>query len=135
MANQIYPSNGLIYQLTQIVSGSPVLGLFTNNYTITDASLFSNLTEAGWTSYARITLTSGNWVSLGVAGGIGTIAYPTCTFTNGSVAAVTTYGYFILDPTSTYLLAAGNFAGAPITLAASGGTYSFIPTWADKSQY
>ena len=135
MAVQIYPSNGLIYQLTQIVSGSPLLGLFTNNYTVVDSTLFSNLTEAVFTGYARVTLTYSSWVSLGVSSAIGTIAFPTVTFTNNSGSAVNLYGYFVLDPSATYLLSAGNLASAPVSIGASGGTYSLIPTWSDRSQY
>ena len=134
MANQIYPNNGLIYQLQQIVAQSPIMGLFTNNYTVVDTTLFSNLTEAVFTGYGRVTLTAGSWISAGVAGGIGTIVYPTVTFTNSTGVSQTVYGYFVLDSTTTYLLAAGNLYGAPVTIV-SGGTYSLIPTWSDKSQY
>lgn len=83
-----------------------VLGLFTNNATITRDTVIGDLTEAAWLGYARRTLN--NWTAEGEIGdGIHRYVQNTDSpaFLNLSGGFVTFYGYFILD-------AAGNLAYA-----------------------
>jgi len=129
-----FPDEGLIWMLQQVTANNLKLHLFTNNITPSDSTTLAGLTEAAWTGYAAITLASGSWVSLGVASHIGTLAYPACVFSNTSGAGVTTYGWYITDNAVTKLVAVGLFDGAPITIAATTGTYSFVPTIGDLSQ-
>ncbi len=137
MANVVYPSNGLITVLQALANTNMNIRIFTNNYTPVDASVKTSFTEATFAGYSAnfpLTLTGANWVSLGVSGGVGTLAYPTITVTNSSAGTVTVYGWYILDSTNTYVIAAGLFDGAPVSILA-GATYSWIPTLGDQSQY
>lgn len=129
-----FPDGGLIFMLQQIVAAGLKLHIFTNNITPSDSTTLGSLTEAAWTGYAAQTLVAGNWVSLGVNLHVGTIVYPTCTFSNTSGSPVTAYGFYITDTTNTNLVAVGLFDGSPVTIAATIGTYSFIPTIGDLSQ-
>jgi hypothetical protein len=128
-----FPDEGLIKMLQLIAANNLKLHVFTNNITPSESSTLAGCTEAAWSGYAAITLSSGSWVSLGVSGHVGALAYPVCTFTNSSGSPVTAYGWYITDNGSTMLIAIGLFDGSPITIAAS-GTYSFIPTLGDLSQ-
>jgi hypothetical protein len=134
MANVVYPDAGLIFMLQQIVASNLHLHIFTNNVTPSDSTTLGGLTEAAWTGYALETLSSGSFVSLGVGAHVGTLAYPTVTFTNGSGSPVSAYGFYITDTANAILVSCGLFDAAPVSIAA-GGTYSFIPTISDQSQY
>lgn len=129
-----FPDEGLIKMLQLVVANNLKLHVFTNNITPSDNTVLSGVTEAAWTGYAAITLSSGSWVSLGVSGHIGALAYPTVTFSNTSGSPVTAYGWYITDNAVTMLIAVGLFDSSPITIAATTGTYSFIPTLGDQSQ-
>lgn len=129
-----FPDEGLIFLLQQIVLNNVKLHIFVNNITPTKTTVLANLTEASWTGYASQTLTSGSWISLGVNSNVGTLVYPTCTFVNTGGTPQNAYGFYITDNAVTKLLAVGLFDSAPITLPATTGTYSFIPTIGDLSQ-
>lgn len=129
-----FADEGLIKLLDLITANDLKLHLFTNNITPSKSTVLSGLTEATFTGYAAITLTNANWVSLGVSSNIGSKVYPTCTFTNSSGSNATVYGFYITDNAVTKCIAVGLFDGSPITITASGGTYSFIPTLGDLSQ-
>lgn len=130
-----FPDQGLIFIIQQLVANNLKLHLFTNNITPSDSTVLAGLTEAAWTGYASQTLSSGTWVSLGVASHIGAMAYPVCTFLNTSGGSVSAYGWYITDNAVTMLVAVGLFDSAPVTLPATTGSYSFIPTIGDLSQY
>lgn len=135
MANVVYPDAGLIQILTNIVAPDFHLHLFSNNATPSDSSVLGDFTESVFTGYAVKTLSHGTWVSLGVSSHIGTFAYPTVVFSNTSGAAATVYGFFMTDTTNTILISAGLFDGSPITIPATTGTYAFIPTISDQSEF
>lgn len=129
-----FPDVGLIWMLQQLAANNLKLKVFTNNVTPSDNSILSDFTQAAWSGYAAITLASGSWVSLGVASHVGTIVYPACVFANTSGSPVTAYGWYITDNASTILVACGLFDSAPVSIPATTGTYSFIPTLGDLSQ-
>jgi len=129
-----FPDQGLIKLLDLITVNDLKIHAFTNNITPSDSTVLSGLTEAAWTGYAAVTLTNANWVSLGVTSHIGTKVYPTVTFSNTSGSPVTTYGGYITDNAGTVLIAVWLWDSSPVTIAATTGTYSFIPTIGDLSQ-
>lgn len=96
------------------------IGLFTNNVTISDTTVIGSLTEATWTSYARVSLPRSALTAAALTGNIsylGTTVVPQ--FTNGTGSGVTTYGWFMVGVSSGLLVAAQNFSGAPVTIAAT----------------
>lgn len=129
-----FPDEGLIWLLQQLAANNLKMHLFTNNISPSRATTLAGLTEATWTGYAVVTLASGSWVSLGVGGNVGTLAYPAVTFSNTSAGSVTAYGFYITDNAVTKLLCVGLFDGSPVTLVATTGTYTFVPTIGDLSQ-
>lgn len=129
-----FPDAGLIWLLQQVAANNLKLRVFTNNITPSDNTILSGLTEAAWAGYAALTLTAGSWVSLGVSSHVGTLVYPACVFLNTSGGPVTAYGWYMTDNAGTILVAVGLFDSAPVTLVATTGSYSFIPTIGDLSQ-
>lgn len=129
-----FPDAGLLKLLDLIVANNLKLHIFVNNVTPSDSTVLGGLTEASWTGYAAQTLSAGSWVSLGVTGHIGTYVYPTCTFSNTGGSSQNAYGWYITDNGGTILIAVGLFDGAPVSLPATTGTYSFIPTIGDRSE-
>lgn len=83
--------------------GNQTLKLFVNNITPADADVAATYTEMSTHGYAAKTLTKTSWVVAQNAGvGEGSYAQQTWTFT--AAAAVTVYGYFVIDSTTGVLL-------------------------------
>jgi hypothetical protein len=127
-----FPDEGLIDLLSAIAFAEMYACLFTNNVTIGKSTVYADLVEAAWTGYSRNYLAGASWISLGVAGHVGSMVYPSIAFSNASGGSVTAYGFFMIPQSGTDLLIAGNFDGAPVTIL-DGGSYVFIPTMGDLS--
>lgn len=128
----LFPDQGLVYQLSQILNTTVNFHLYTNNLTPTLSTTLSALTEAAWTGYALVGQNWTNFTLSGVAAHNGYAIAPPITFNNGSGSTQTAYGYYVTDSANTILLAVARFDSAPISIPA-GGNYPVVPTWGDFS--
>ena len=87
--------------------------LFTSNTTISATTTWSDLTEAAFTGYTPFL--AGAWTTAALVGGKGKSTPSTLpTFLNSSGAGQTVYGWALVDPAGTSLVAAYNFGAATI---------------------
>jgi hypothetical protein len=111
------------------LNAASYLGVFSNNYTPTPASVWADLTEATFSGYGRINL-AGLWGSSGaIMDGEYKSDLPAQTFT-GTGSSQTVYGWFVIDATP-HLWLAQNFP-APISVT-SGVNFSIalqLQNWA-----
>jgi hypothetical protein len=130
---QVFPDDGLNQWLDRMIVGNLLFGLFTNNVTITRSTTWASaaLTEASWAGYSRVTVNSG-WV-VSVVGHLGFAIGTPIAFANSSGSTVSPYGYFVLDSTGTWLMAAAQFDGAPVAIA-DGDSYVMVPSLGDLSK-
>lgn len=95
------------------------VGLFTNNYSVVDGVTLSDLTEAAFSGYARVTLNNFSTPPT-VSGHVASSVAGLALFSNTSGSAVDVYGYFIVDHTSSEFLLAENFPTPPVSIPAAG---------------
>lgn len=128
--------NGLIRILQRFASGDFHYHLFTNNFTVTAATVLTDLTELSATGYTLQTVTAAAFTLVGVASHNGSImAAPIGFGTNSSGGSVSTYGYYITDTANTTLLAATNWDTLP-TVTLNGGSWPVVvPVFGDFSQF
>lgn len=98
--------------------------LYTNNYSVVEATVLTDLTEAGPAGYARQTLNTFA-APTGPVGGVWTTLSAYLTFTNSSGVDVTVYGWAYVGHSSGVLYGGDKFPVA-LTLAA-GSTLTFSP--------
>ena len=131
--DQIYPDNGLVYLLQQMVGNTGLIyDLFINDVTPTLNDTPPTYTIAAWSGYASIQVNPASWTLYGVLAHLGSIQAPTLYFANSSGSPQVVYGYVIWDPTKTYIVGAARFDGAPVTIA-DGASYSVVPILGDFS--
>jgi hypothetical protein len=104
--------------------------LFTNNQTISNTTVLTDLTLAAWTGY--------NFVNVGTLGASAIISHVAVTlpaanptFTNGSVSPVTFFGWALTDSGRTTLIAAVNIGSTAIP---AGGTYTLSSAITDDQK-
>jgi hypothetical protein len=114
----------LEYLVNKTATTNLVLHLYKNNPTISDATVYADLTEANEAGYAAITLTGASW-TITSPGGLGTATYAEQTFTFTTAASI--YGYYMTSTTASQLLWLEKFSGAPFTLPSGGGTIGITP--------
>lgn len=132
--HQIYPDDGLTYSLKRIAnaSGSGLYWrLFSSNTTPSLADVLATYTLVS-TSWGRIQVALASFTLEQVFTHIGNIQAPNIVFTNTSGSTVNVYGYCIIDPSETYLVAAARFDAAPQVVLA-GQTVVVTPTLGDYS--
>lgn len=129
----LFPDNGLVNQLSRILTPGVHFHLFTNNVVPTLSTTLAGLTEAAWTGYAVVSQAWSDFTINGVAAHSGYAIAPPIIFTNGTGAPVTAYGYYVTDNADAILLAVALFDAPPQTIAPA-GTLSVVPTWGDFSQ-
>lgn len=105
--------------LNNSATGDVAIHLYSNNVTISDASVIGDFTLI--TSPAAITLTGATWTIA-----TGTANYPQQTFTFAGAATV--YGYVVTNAAGTILLWAEAFTDGPYSIPAGGGTVKVTPT-------
>ena len=131
----LFPDEGLVYQLQQILTPGVRYRLFTAPAAITLGQTLASLTEAAWSGYVPVLQHWSDYAGLsGVSGhnGFG-IAAP-ISFNNTSAVPVSAYGYYVTDPAGppTKLLAIALFDNPPVNIPAGGST-TVVPTWGDFS--
>lgn len=110
--------------------GGLKLGLFTNNFTITSATVLADLTQGAWTGYSPVNLTS--WATAVM---VGTRASKTSNITaqfdNTSGSPQTYYGWYLYDDSAGKLIAAVNLGSQtlPDTLSAF-----YVPSITDTQE-
>ena len=106
------------------------LRLYLNNHVPADSDTVSSYTEANFTGYAAIALTS--WGTAFLNGSnLGEIDHPTQTFTQtGTGTTCMVYGYYVTDGSGNLIWAELNSAG-PFNMNASGLTYTVAPILTD----
>jgi hypothetical protein len=129
----LFPDQGLVYQIEQILAAGVRYHLFVNNITPTLGTVLSGLTEASFTGYASVSLSWSNYTLNGVSGHNGYALAPPIVFTNSSGSPQNVYGYYVTDSANTLLLAVALFDSAPVSIP-NGGTETVLPTWGDFSQ-
>lgn len=111
-------------QMLDFLCGNPGSGLsgakchlYVNNVSPAHSDLLTAYTEASFTGYAVGTCTG--WQTSHITGDFhaSTAAAP-INFTNSTGSAQLIYGYYITDSSSSKLLLAERFAGAPLSLPA-----------------
>jgi hypothetical protein len=129
----LFPDQGLVYQLQQILTAGVKYRLFVNAITPTLGTVLASLTEASFSGYAPVSLSWSNYTLNGVSGHNGYALAPPIVFTNSSGTSQNVYGYYVTDSADTLLLAVALFDGAPVVIP-TGGTETVLPTWGDFSQ-
>ena len=105
----------LEFTLGVLTPGNQSLRLFVNDYTPDDTTVLANLTEMSTHGYAAKTLTKTSWVvTAGSTGQPASGAYATQTWTFTAAAAVSVYGYHVVDVTSGLLVWVERFASAKV---------------------
>ena len=108
------------------VGTGPVLHIYSNDPTISNATVIGQLTECTSGGYAPISLLSAGWTTV-QASNITSAVYSSQTFSFSTNAV--TYGYYVTDSSSANsgrgnLLWVERFSGAPFSIPDSGGTES-----------
>ena len=111
-----------------VTPGNQTLGLFVNNYTPDDTTVLANLTPMSTLGYAAKTLTKTSWVTTaGSSGNPASSAYAIQTWTFTAGVAVTVYGYYVADATTSRLLWVELFA-SPKVVQNTGDVITVTPT-------
>lgn len=132
MGRNMIPDQGALQLAEYQTSGLNVceMWLFTSNTTITTSTVIGDLTAAAWTGYAPVALTS--WSAATIVGGraqkTSTI---TAQFNNTSGSSQTYYGWAIVDPVTTKLIAAVNLGAQVIP---DGLSAFYVPYITDKEE-
>lgn len=115
--------------------GGGTLRLFKNNVTVDHTTAFGALTQATFSGYAGVALTTGTWAAAGVASHLATSTYgATVTFTrNATGATETIYGWYLTDAGNTKLYACANFAAGPFAMTNNGDSIGVVPTLSYQS--
>jgi hypothetical protein len=119
-------NSGKLKLLTQELTylSGLVWGLFTNNITILNTNVWTDLVEASWAGYARVT--AGTWGTPTLVGGKAVTQPNTFpSFTNSSGVNQQFYGWFLLDSATNTLIAAVNVG---VTTLINGGNYPLVPS-------
>jgi hypothetical protein len=100
--------------------------LFTNNITPAETDVAGTYTEATFTGYAGQTLTGANWT---VVQGAPTLAsHAQLTFASTADQTLqNVYGYYVTQATSTLLVLAERFTGAPFAIQNNGDEIRLTP--------
>lgn len=114
------------FGVTGFTAEDYLVDLFTNNFTVSDTTIASNLTPGAWTSYAQIPLPRSS-LTAALTGNTSNLTSSLAPqFTNGTGSGVTVYGWMLRGATSGLLVCAQNLTGAPVTIPA-GQTYTLYP--------
>lgn len=101
----------LAYMLGKTAPADLTLKLFINNITPVDGNVVGDFTEMSTLGYALKTLTMATWGAASTIGARASIAYPQQTWTFTAGAAVTVYGYYIVDSANVVVFAEAFGAG------------------------
>jgi hypothetical protein len=136
--DQIYPDEGLVYAILQVLLGDAAAGmqwdLFTNDVTPTLNTVLSDLTLAttGWTNSGNL-LTPSDFTLQQVTAHIGSAQAPNIAFTNMTGVDQNVYGFCVHNTAfPKKLFAVARFDSAPIVVH-DGDSIPVIPIIGDYS--
>lgn len=110
------------------------IGLYTNNLTPVDTTVWTDITECVLPGYARKNLFFGTWIGVAIVDPRSITTYTTTPQTwLPSSGSVSVYGVFILDNSDNSLLMVEPFS-APITFSASQGI-AYLPRVTLRSEF
>lgn len=122
-----------VASLTSYFAGICVLHLYQNNYTPVEASVLGNFTEATFTGYSSVALTS--WSLPVLTSPYQQITSAAVPFTVGTVGTGNNiYGYYVTDGSGNVLWAERD-GNAPIAMSTTGAQYTVIPRFSLQSEY
>jgi hypothetical protein len=101
--------------------------LFTNNLAVTDTTVYSALTVAGWTGYAAVNVGTMNAAAISGVQAVSAAA-AACVFTNTSGSSQTFYGWAIVNSLGSPTLLSAMNVGLQTLL--NGASISFPYTYA-----
>lgn len=107
------------------------LRLFSNNHTVTDATILSDLTECSFTGYAA---QSPSWTTPANVANVAQTQSGTRTFTYSGGSTTTVYGYYLTDSGGTVLLGAETFT-SPVTLSTIIPSLLLAITYTQKTEF
>jgi hypothetical protein len=112
------------YALGKTAPSTLTLRLFTNNASLSEATVAGDLTELSGNGYAAQALTGASWT---VTEGDPTVAqHPQMTFTASGGGWGNVYGYYITNASGA-LIWAELFSGGPIPISNAGETIKITP--------
>lgn len=121
--DQIYPDDGLIWWLQQMVGQGLASGvefdLFASNITpaLTDTVSTYSGSIPSWAGYGGPIAVAGSaFTFVNVVAHLGSAQAPNVAFGNSSGSTQQAYGYIIRNPGGTKLLAAARFDSAPLSI-------------------
>lgn len=128
----LVPNEGEVYALEAFTgktpATAPILCLFQSNTTPAETDTVASYTEATWTGYSAITLTSASWGAAS-GGAPSSHAYAQQTFTSSAGSqSQNNYGYFVKSTTSAKLLWAERFSDGPYQIVNNGDQIKVTPT-------
>jgi hypothetical protein len=113
----LVPDVGEVQLLTMALKKATVeaqtIKLYVNNYTPTENDTAASYTEMSTQGYAAKTLNRADW-TISSSAGVTTASQPQQVWTFTAGAAVTVYGYFIIEATSGVILWAERFANPQV---------------------
>lgn len=134
----IFVDEGLKTGLQRIV-GSAAIGaggllwqVFTNNVTPSRTTVKADLT-LDTTNFPSFTLDATNLTVSTLSSDTQYLQGAIINFTNSSGGSLNVYGYAILDPTGTYVIAAARLDSAPVAVAAA-ASLPVLPVLISRSQ-
>jgi hypothetical protein len=136
--DMIFPDEGLIFTLQRVAGNGPssttgnYWGLYTNNITPGRSSVKATFT-IDTTNFSLVQKKQDDLTLQTVVADIASIQGASLTFTNGGGSSVNVYGYVILDPSQTFVVAAVRLDSAPVAVAA-GATLAVVPIYQSRSQ-
>ena len=129
---QIYPDQGLVFQLIRILNDTPAWRLFQSDTTPTRDTVLADLDECTFEGYHAITLEPDDFTIQGIAGHTGYAIAAPIAFENTGTSPAHAYGYFVTNNDNDKLLAVARFDDAPIEKA-PGEFFVIVPVWGDAS--
>ncbi len=141
MPNAIIPDEGLPRGLTWTLDNDDTqldawqLMLFVNDFVPDADTVYADLIEPSWTSYARVTLTPGDWSAPVVTDHIATSEWGTdpVEFVNAASATETVYGCAMFDPLFGVLRQVQRFDPGDIRPIAAGQSVFTVPQYSRRS--
>jgi len=113
--------------IDELLEGA-IMHLYKNNLVPSSGTVLGDFTEADYTGYAPLTITG--W-SAPVMSGVNAITSPgPQDFVAGVICTPNDiYGYYVTDPTDTFLIFAERDGVAPVAMNVTGKIYRVTPTW------
>ena len=131
--NIVIPNEGVLESVSRIIADNMRLKLFKNDYTPVHTSALANFTECDVAGYADVLVVFGDWDAPALSGNTGYTQTAPIAFSATAPNTQDIYGWYLVDGTSTFVIAAARFDVAPTELNSTG--FSVIPYLALISKF